>query len=116
MKIAVPATDGLVDGPGEGRKVIIFEVDSEGFQLVEEYDNPALTAQSARGIWMLRSALERGAEGIIVSGAGAHAFDFLQGKAKMFYAANSNVNNAIYDFMKGNLPELNQATHGHHHH
>ncbi len=66
MRIAVPVTDEYVDGPGEGLRVRIYELGNE-VKLIEEYDNPALQATAARGIHMLRSALERGVTGFLVA-------------------------------------------------
>ncbi len=75
MKIAVPVTDNMVSGPGEGLEIRIYDAGKE-IKLLDTYENPALKAASARGIWMLRSAIDRGAAAIILSGAGAPAFIF----------------------------------------
>jgi len=61
MKVAVPVTNGYVDGPGEGETVRIYEVNGNSVKLVEEYPNPALTKETARGLWMFEERLgERG--------------------------------------------------------
>ncbi|MEM0072175.1 MAG: NifB/NifX family molybdenum-iron cluster-binding protein [Metallosphaera sp.] len=117
-KVAVPVTNGYVDGPGEGEKVRIYEVSGNGPALVEEYDNPALKATFARGIHMLKSALEKGATAFIVAEIGPPGVRFLEGKAKILLAPGERVEDALEKFMKGALLETHQPTHesrhGHH--
>jgi predicted Fe-Mo cluster-binding NifX family protein len=116
MKIALPETDGIVSGPGEAKIIRIYETEPS-ISLLEQYENPALTAPSARGIWMLRSALDRGASIIIVSGIGSHAFDFLEGKGDLYIAAGMGIEEAVENFKSGKLPKLEHPNHesGHHH-
>ncbi|EQD49165.1 dinitrogenase iron-molybdenum cofactor biosynthesis protein [mine drainage metagenome] len=78
MRIAVAATSDFVDGPGEGSSVIIFETEPSP-NIIEQYENPALKASAAGGIWMIRSAMDRGVKALIVSEAGPPAFTFLEG-------------------------------------
>ncbi|MHB1708145.1 MAG: NifB/NifX family molybdenum-iron cluster-binding protein [Thermoplasmataceae archaeon] len=105
----------MVSGPGEGLEVRIYDTGKET-KLLDTYENPALKATSARGIWMLRSAMDRGAEAMIVSGAGAHAFTFAKGKLKIYLGAGLSVAEAISSFMNGKLSELTAPTHEHGHH
>jgi predicted Fe-Mo cluster-binding NifX family protein len=116
MKIALPETGGIVSGPGEAEVVSIYETEPS-IKLIEQYENPALTAPSARGIWMLRSALDRGASTIIVSGIGSHAFEFLEGKGDLYIAAGMGIEEAVENFKSGKLPRLDHPNHqsGHHH-
>ncbi|BBL47482.1 MULTISPECIES: NifB/NifX family molybdenum-iron cluster-binding protein [Metallosphaera] len=113
MKVAIPVTNGMVDGPGEGLKVRIYEVDKE-VKLLEEYDNPALTAMAARGIYMLRSALDKGVTAFIVAEIGPPGVRFLEGKAKI-YLAEGKVEDVLNKLIKGELKETHEPTHGEHH-
>jgi predicted Fe-Mo cluster-binding NifX family protein len=110
MKIAVCETEGMIDGPGEAANIVIYET-TPNIKIVERYENPALKATAARGIWMLRSAIERGANIIIVAEAGPPAFSFLKGKAELFLGKNMKVESAVEDFLKGNLQKLDKPTH-----
>jgi len=115
MKIAIPVTDNMVSGPGEGLELRIYDTEKE-IKLLDTYENPALTATSARGIWMLRSAIDRGAGAIILSGAGAPAFTFTKGKLKIYLGAGLSVDDALSSFRDGKLSELTTPTHEHGHH
>ncbi|MEM0092566.1 MAG: diguanylate cyclase, partial [Saccharolobus sp.] len=44
MKVAIPVTQGFVDGPGEGEEVHIYEIENNNVRLIEKYENPALNA------------------------------------------------------------------------
>ncbi|WP_393971147.1 NifB/NifX family molybdenum-iron cluster-binding protein [Oxyplasma meridianum] len=110
MKIALPETGGIVSGPGEAEMVRIYETEPS-ISIIEQYENPALTAPSARGIWMLRSALDRGASTIIVSGIGSHAFEFLEGKGDLYIAAGMGIEEAVENFKSGKLPKLDHPNH-----
>jgi len=114
MRVAVPVTDGVVDGPGEGEVVRIYEVGSD-VKLIEEYENPAKYAMAARGVHMLKSALERGAEAFIVAEIGPPGLRYLESKAKIYLGKGYPVELALERFMKGELPEIKEPTHGHHH-
>ena len=115
MKIAIPVTDNMVSGPGEGQEVRIYDAGKE-IKLLDTYENPALKATSARGIWMLRSAIDHGAVAIILSGAGAPAFTFTKGKLKIYLGAELSVDDALSLFRDGKLSELTTPTHEHGHH
>ena len=116
MKIALTETEGVVSGPGEAKMVSIYETEPS-LKLIEQYENPAITAPSARGIWMLRSALDRGASTMIVSGIGSHAFEFLKDKGNLYIAAGMSSDEALENFRRGKLPKLEHPNHepGHHH-
>ncbi|BCS93827.1 hypothetical protein L3N51_00573 [Metallosphaera sp. J1] len=113
MKVAVPVTNGMIDGPGEGLTVRIYEVD-EKIRLIEEYENPALKATAARGIYMLRSALDKGVTAFVVAEIGPPGVRFLEGKAKI-YIAEGRVEDALDKLIKGELMETHEPTHGEHH-
>ncbi len=110
MKVAIPETNGIVSGPGEALQVCIYETDPSSV-LLDRYPNPAMNAASARGLIMIRSALDRGATVLIVSGAGPHAVDYLSGKAEAFLAPSMTVDQALKAFVAGNLSRLQHATH-----
>ncbi len=114
MKVAVVETNQIVEGPGEGETVQIYETEPAP-RVVEEYRNPALTATTTRGIWMLKSAMERGATAIVVAEAGAPAFNFTKGRAVLYSGAGMHVDMAIKAFVDGKLPKMDRATHDHGH-
>ncbi|MEM0157319.1 MAG: diguanylate cyclase [Thermoplasmataceae archaeon] len=114
MKVAVVETNQIVEGPGEGEKVQIYETEPVP-RVVEEYQNPALMATTTRGIWMLKSAMEKGATAIVVAEAGSPAFNFTQGKAVLYSGAGMRVDTAIKALVDGKLPKMDRATHEHGH-
>ncbi|MCG2888011.1 MAG: NifB/NifX family molybdenum-iron cluster-binding protein [Sulfolobales archaeon] len=117
MKVAVPVSNGYVDGPGEGETVRIYEVNGNSVKLVEEYPNPALTKEAARGLWMLRSALERGATAFLVAEIGPPGFRFLkQNNASIYVVEPMLVEEALRLLIEGKLKEAEGPTHGDHHH
>lgn len=115
MRIAVAVDGDAVSGPGEAAEIRIYDVGSD-FTLIESYKNPALTAQMARGIAMLKSAVEKGAKAIIVSGVGAHAFTYTTGRVKLYLGNEMTAEQALMNFSTGKLLELTSATHEHGHH
>ena len=66
MKLAIAVEKGMVSGPGEAEEIRIY--DTENSQQLESYPNPALTANSARGILMLKSIVDHGVSSVIVDG------------------------------------------------
>lgn len=50
MKVAISATNGKIDTPGNGKEILIYEIEGDNVKLVERYDNPALNAGPTRGI------------------------------------------------------------------
>ncbi len=112
MRIAVVETDNQVEGPGEGKTVVLVET-APSPHVIEEYENPALKATSTRGIWMIKSAIDRGAEAIIVAEAGAPAFNFIRGKATLYMGREMSVTDAINAFTEGKLPRLDSPSHEH---
>ncbi len=115
MRIAVVATDNYVQGPGEGKTVFLVETEPSP-QIIEEYENPALKATSTRGIWMIKSAMDRGARALIVAEAGSPAFNFIQGKADLFLGRGLTVSEAIKSYVEGKLQRLDSPTHVQMHH
>lgn len=117
MIVAIPVSRGKVGGPGESEEVLI--VDSEkNFAVVEQYPNPAITAQSARGIRMIESALERNATALIVGHIGMHAYGFAREKMLLYSAEDMGVSEAISLFRNKELPEFAEenARESHHSH
>ena len=114
MRIAISHTDGMVGGPGESQSVDIYETEPEPVML-ERYENPAITATTARGIRMVVSALERNAGAVIVSGAGAHLFDYAKGRIPVYMGSGMTVESAVKSFISGKLSRLTAATHEHSH-
>lgn len=117
MKVAIPVTNGYVDGPGEGLKVQIYELDGGQYKLVEEYDNPALRAMTARGAHMLKSAIDRGVQAFIVAEMGPPGFRLLQNyKIKAYLAEGLEVKEALERMLRNELQEIVKPTHEEHHH
>ncbi|MEM0155244.1 MAG: NifB/NifX family molybdenum-iron cluster-binding protein [Thermoplasmataceae archaeon] len=115
MKVAIAVDGDIVSGPGEAAEVRIYDL-INGHRLIESYENPALTAKAAKGIIMLKSALDRGAESIIVSGIGQHAFTYTSGRLRLFLGNGMTVDQALSNFESGKLHELTGATHDHGNH
>lgn len=115
MKIAIPVMHGLVGGPGESEEIIILDSEN-GYSRVETYENPALTAVSARGISMLKSVLDRDVEVLVVGHIGEHAFSYARNRLKLYSATGMHVEEAIEEFKSGKLHELNEPHHGSHSH
>ena len=114
MIVAITATQNQISGPGEAEQIII--VDTNTGTEVERYTNPALTATSARGIVMLRSAIDRNAEALVVSGIGQHAMDYARGRIRILNGSGYNFTEAVEKIKLGQLHELHEANHmGHHH-
>ncbi|MUM65607.1 diguanylate cyclase [Acidianus infernus] len=116
MRVAIPVTKGRVDGPGEGEEVLIYEIDGDEVKLVEKYENPALKATAARGAHMLKSALDKGVDAVIVAEIGPPGVRLLKGKAKIFLAEGLTVEEALEKLKKGELQETDKPTHDEHHH
>ncbi len=115
MRIAIPATKGMVSGPGEAEEVVIYE--SEPIPaIVDRYANPALTAISAPGIRMLRSAIDRNSTAIIVAEIGPHAFDYAKGRLDLFNGSGMSTDDAVKRFISKNLQTMSEATHPLHKH
>lgn len=104
----------MVGGPGKSSEISIYEIDSE-VRFIETYPNPAITAPNSPGIWMLNSALDHGADCIIVSGAGGHVFDAARGKIRLYVAIDLPVEEAVKMFREGKLLELSEPSHHGHH-
>ncbi|BDC18015.1 NifB/NifX family molybdenum-iron cluster-binding protein [Acidianus sp. HS-5] len=116
MRIAIPTTNGRVDGPGEGEDVLIYEINGDDIKLVEKYENPALKATAARGARMLKSALDKGVNAVIVAEIGPPGVRLLKGKAKIYLAEGLTVEEALEKFKRGELQETDKPTHEEHHH
>ncbi|ARM74869.1 NifB/NifX family molybdenum-iron cluster-binding protein [Acidianus manzaensis] len=116
MKVAVPVTNDRIEGPGEAEEVHIYEINGNEIKLLEKYENPALKAMAARGVHMLKSALDRGVNAVIVAEIGSPGVRLLQGKAKIYIAENMQVNEALEKLIRGELKETNKPTHEEHHH
>lgn len=115
MKIGIPVTGDRASGPGEAMEVVI--VDTSTGQELERYENPALTATSARGIMMVRSVVDRGAEALVVGGIGQHALDYARQKLKVMGAVDMTVPEIVRALNSGKLVELHHPNHeGHHSH
>lgn len=114
MIIAVPVKGNITSGPGEASEIAI--VDTSKGKVIERYPNPALTATSGRGIAMVRSALDRKAEALVVGGIGEHALSFAMRYLKVFNGSGVTLDELTGENGLENLPELLQATHGGHHH
>jgi len=116
MKVAIPVTNGKVDGPGEGLEVYIYEIKDGEARLIEKYENPALRATTSRGIHMLKSALDRGINAVIVAEIGPPGVRLLKGKVKIYLAEGLDVKEALDKLIRGELMETDRPTHEQHHH
>lgn len=105
MIIAVPATNGMVEGPGEGDEVLIFDSDMD-YMLFKSYRNPGLDVLSAKGIAMLVSALRMRVATVIVAHLGSPAYEFIKGRVKLYDAEGMKVLEAIAKLKAGVLPEI----------
>lgn len=119
MKIAISVTNGLVDGPGEGEELAIYEVDGDRYRLIERIKNPALTARAARGLAALAELRRRGVSAVITSEIGPRGFDVAKQWGMKIYIAEGNAEEALEKFIRGELKEAEGPTHmdhGHHRH
>lgn len=114
MIIAVPVSGNMPSGPGEARDVLMIDT-STGKEL-ERYENPALTATSARGIVMLRSVIDRKADALVVSGIGEHAMTYAKGRITILNGAGRTLGDIVKAVSENSLPEISEATHSGHHH
>lgn len=115
MRIAIPVSGDNVGGPGESSEIVILDSERD-FSVVERYENPALTATSARGISMVVSALNKQATALIVGHIGDHAFSYAGSRIRIYGASGLTLNQAIESFKNGDLEELKSGNGGHHHH
>ncbi|MGC8607233.1 MAG: methyltransferase domain-containing protein [Vulcanisaeta sp.] len=116
MKIAISVSNGFVSGPGEGDEVWIVEVEDHGnYKLIERYENPARYAQQIRGVFMLRSLLDRGINTVILSEIGPPGYRWAAEKGIRIYIFEGRVEDAIKAFIEGKLTEAQGPTHGEHH-
>lgn len=110
-RVAIPVSGENITGPGEGLEVHIYEIDNGKYKLIEKYENPALKASMTRGIHMLKSALDKKVDAIIVSEIGEPGVRFLKGKMKIYYSNNLNENDALDYYVNGKLGEIETGTH-----
>ncbi len=115
MRIAIPATREMVSGPGEADEVVIYESEPVP-AIVERFVNPALTAISAPGIQMLRSAIERKSKALIVAEIGPHAFDYARGRIDLYNGSGLSAEEAVKKLISGNLQKMSEASHPLHRH
>ncbi len=118
MKIALVIDGNHVGGAGEGKEIVI--VDSEkNYEIVERFDNPALTAESSRGIVMLSTVYKKGVTSIIVGHIGPHAFTFTKNRMTVYDGNGLTLKQAIESFKNNMLPEITKdiaaRMHEHHH-
>ena len=105
MIIAIPVTGEKVSGPGEAEEILLLDTE-KNYSVIGRFENPALTALNARGIRMLQSVMSKNATSIIVAHIGSHAFNFANGKIKIYTAVGLSVEEAVSKFKAGSLSEL----------
>lgn len=110
MKFAVAVTSGTVSGPGEAMEIRVYDTESQS-NPVEIYENPALTATTARGISMLKSVIDRGVTRLVISGIGDHAMQYAKGRLELLGAPGMTVDQVLELVDKGELGEITGATH-----
>ncbi|WP_287950566.1 NifB/NifX family molybdenum-iron cluster-binding protein [Acidiplasma sp.] len=113
--VAVPVTGDEVTGPGEGMEIHIYSIDGKNAKMIESYENPALKASMTRGIYMLKSILEKNVRYLIVSEMGGPGFRFVKNKIKMYDSGGLNEKDAINAFINNQLREITEPTHEPHH-
>ncbi|MGC8609402.1 MAG: NifB/NifX family molybdenum-iron cluster-binding protein [Thermoplasmata archaeon] len=111
MKIAVAVTDGHVGDPGECDQVYIYEADGNGVKMIEKFENPGKKAIAAPGVVMLRNAIERGANAVVLSEIGRPGTNYLRGRAKVYLADGLPAEEAVKEVMAGSIPETLEPTH-----
>lgn len=116
MKIALSVSGDYVSGPGEGDEVWIVEVDKDSYKVVERFENPAKYATQVRGIFMLRSALDHGANVVILSEIGPPGYRWAVDRGIKVFIFEGKVEDAIRAFIEGRLGEAQGPTHNEHHH
>ncbi|KAA8923007.1 NifB/NifX family molybdenum-iron cluster-binding protein [Thermoplasma sp.] len=115
MKFAVAVSDGKVNGPGESEEIHIYESDGGNIKLVEKYSNPAMDATTARGVFMLKSALEHGANAVVLSEIGSPGFNYLKGRMDVFIVPEIPVTDALKLILDGKIGPATAPTHDHGH-
>ncbi len=107
MKVALPVTDNNITGPGEAMEVHIYEIANNEYKLIIKYENPALKATMTRGIYMLKSIIDKNVDALIVTEIGEPGVRFLKNKIKICYSGDYNEENSIKYFMENKLKEIN---------
>ena len=118
MKVAIAAKNDVVADPGECEEIHFYDLKDGTPILLKKIENPGKNARAAKGVVMLRSALENGADAIIVNEIGRPGVNYLKGKAKIFLADGMNIEDAIHALSSGRLKETVEPTHegGHREH
>lgn len=114
MRFAIAATGDKISGPGEATEIIIYNLEKNA-SLEEIYENPALTATSARGISMLKSVIDKGVEALVISGIGEHAFNYASGRLNLLNGRGMTTDEAVQKISKDGMKPIKSATHGMHH-
>ncbi|MCY0860143.1 MAG: diguanylate cyclase [Sulfolobaceae archaeon] len=117
MKVAIASTNGMVSGPGEAEEVHIYEINGSDIKLLDSYENPAKYKEYARGVYMLRSVMDKEVDAVVLSEIGGPGFRYVAGKIKVYIFEGSE-NEALKKLMNNELVEAKAPTHehGHHHH
>ncbi|WP_297217228.1 NifB/NifX family molybdenum-iron cluster-binding protein [Thermoplasma sp.] len=116
MKFAVAVSGNKVNGPGESEEIQIYQVNDGKFELVEKYANPALEASGARGIQMIRSAVDHGVDALVLSEIGSPGFNYVKNRMKIYIVPEIPVNEALKMILDGQVKPASAATHEHGHH
>ncbi|CAC12169.1 conserved hypothetical protein [Thermoplasma acidophilum] len=116
MKFAVAVSGDRVNGPGESEEVQIYETDGGNVRLIEKYSNPALNATAARGVFMLKSALDHGANALVLSEIGSPGFNFIKNKMDVYIVPEMPVADALKLILEGKVSPATAPTHDHGHH
>lgn len=116
MKFAIAVSGSNVSGPGEADEILVYDLNGSS-ELLENYQNPGLSAVSARGIAMLKSVIDRGVEKLIISGIGEHAMQYASGKIELLNGAGLSIDVVLTRISKNELQPIKSASHrgGEHH-
>jgi len=110
MKVAIPVSNGRVDGPGECLFMQIYEVENGQYKLVEEYENVNRNSQG-RGPKNVKSMIDRGANSLIVAELAPPGFELVQKhNVKAYLAEGLDVRTALEKFIKNELEEIKEPT------
>ncbi len=102
----MPVTDNYITGPGEAMEIHIYEIINSGYKLIDKYENPALKATMTRGIYMLKSIIDRNVDALIVTEIGEPGVRFLKNKIKIYYSGDYDEENSIKYFIENKLQEI----------
>jgi predicted Fe-Mo cluster-binding NifX family protein len=113
MKIAITAQGKTLDAPvdprfGRAPGFIVFDTDARTFEYIENTQN--MQAAQGAGIQSGRRIADTGAGAVLTGHVGPKAFTTLQAAGvKIYSGVSGTVQNAVDQFLAGNLKETRDA-------